>query len=66
MMTLTNNHIVNYILSRKHDLPLTREVLLDYMYMGDVPDEIGPEDEAEIASAMRLLKSFGAGDAETC
>jgi hypothetical protein len=33
---------------KKHNIPLTRENYLALAYLGDPPDELGAEEEAEI------------------
>jgi hypothetical protein len=38
---------------RKHNLPHDRATYLDIAYFGQVPDEISPEDEAEIPAEFR-------------
>jgi len=33
---------------KKHNIPLTRENYLEIAYLGDPPEELGAEEEAEI------------------
>tara|TARA_R110002050_G_scaffold9797_1_gene34521 strand:- start:5575 stop:5712 length:138 start_codon:yes stop_codon:yes gene_type:complete len=37
----------------KFNIPLTRENYLDLAYMGDVPDELSAEEEAELPEHFR-------------
>ena len=39
---------------KKHNIPLTRENYLAIAYLGDVPEEIGPELEMEMPNEFRL------------
>lgn len=39
---------------KKYGVPLTRENYLDLNYLGNVPDEIGPEIEAELPREVQL------------
>ena len=38
---------------KKHNIPLTRENYLQINYMGDVPEELDAEAEAEIPEEIR-------------
>ena len=41
-------------LMREYNAPITREEFLNMNYMGSVPDEIPPEDEAEFPEQFKL------------
>jgi hypothetical protein len=41
-------------LMREYNTPMTREEFLNLNYMGSVPDEIPPEDEAEFPEQFKL------------
>ena len=38
---------------KKHKIPLTRENYLKIAYLGDPPEELGAEEEAEIPDEIR-------------
>jgi hypothetical protein len=39
---------------RKYKIPMTREEYLKLNYLGHVPDEIGPEEEADMPEQFQL------------
>jgi hypothetical protein len=40
------DHVLEYM--KKNNLPLTREKYLEMAYLGNPPEELGPEEEAEL------------------
>lgn len=40
------DHVLEYM--RENGIPLTRENYLNEAYMGEPPEELGPEEEAEL------------------
>lgn len=52
--TNSTNESASLALMRKYKAPMTREEFLALNYMGAVPDEIPPEDEADFPPQFRL------------
>jgi hypothetical protein len=44
------NNTLEYM--KKQGVPLTRENYLDYAYLGNPPQELGPEEEAQIPEGL--------------
>lgn len=44
------NHTLEYM--KKNGVPLTRENYLDYAYLGNPPEQLSAEEEAEIPSRL--------------
>jgi hypothetical protein len=53
------NHVVNHM--KKHGIPVTRENYLDFAYLGNPPEELGPEEEAELPEEIKSDQDEGRG-----
>jgi hypothetical protein len=55
-MAATDNHILNFMLKLKEDIPLTREKYLEFADLGNPPEETDGELLANSMSLIRLWK----------
>jgi hypothetical protein len=50
------NHTVNWM--KKNGIPVTRENYLDFAYLGNPPEELGPEEEAELPEEISKYRNI--------
>jgi hypothetical protein len=60
-MAATNNHILNFMLKQKTDIPLTREKYLEFAYFGNPPEEIDGELLAELDEFDQAVEALKYG-----